>query len=1146
MMHIFSFRVVFIAVALLLSATLFGQGTQVDFGKNRVQYHDYDWEQYESANYTVYWYGTGQNIAKAALRMAEDDYDEIQEIMEDRVSGQIEIIVYTDLTDLKQSNIGSEEVFFNTGGVTKIVGKKIFVYFNGDHNDLRRQIREGVARIYLRKLLFGGNLQQVVQNAVLMNLPEWFTEGIVSYVGENWNTELDDQLRDGILSGRYTSFYDAIEDNPTLAGHSMWHYISTRDGNASVSNVLYITRINRTVNSGFLYVLGNSYEQVAQEWFVFYQSIYKADIEGLEKMSKSKEVVIKNKRSLPVTEMSLSPNGRQIVYAVNELGKYSVYLQDVGSEKRKRIFKLGHKNVFQAADYNYPKLAWTPNGREVAIVYEKQDKVKLQKYDVDSGKKNTDAIPDRYERIIDIDFLDNNRLAMAVISNGISNAVIYNTRTRGGTTITKDIYDVLDVAAFRVGEKKGVLFTSNRPSAAKSFAKLDTIAPEGQFDLYYYEVESKEITQITNTPLANESAPVQVDSVSFAYASDQSGIASRSIGRFEQQQVGTNRIVKFVDGSQLVNPADSVIALADQTLIDTFLLEPVYGIRATTYQQSAAHRGLLQQSSSRRTSKIAEMYFLNGRNRVFVTTPDISKPLESIRPSAYRMFIEGQAEKAAPVVIDSMPQGAIEEPRPRGVIEPESSGEPADSNIIDIDNYIFQSDFEEPEDAAVINEQPDGTITLEKPVSATDVSPLRVDTFKWRSSNVLPYRTTFKTDYITTQLDNSILFEGIESYGAGGEFYGFPTPSILLRGSVIDLFEDYRLTGGIRVPISFNGVDYFLQFEDRKKRLDKEYAFFRSSRKNSFESGSFFPFTIKSVTTLGQVKLKYPLDIYRSIRLRAQLRGDQAVPLATDFPFLNEQIFSQERVGLRLEYVFDNTIDVSMNIKHGTRYKVFYEVQKRFDLDVFDGVNLDINPGQLNIISADFRHYQRLDKRSILALRAAGATSFGSEKMLYFLGGVDNWLLPEFNEEVTVPFDQSFAYQTLASNLRGFKNNIRNGNSYALVNAELRVPLFTYLSKRPLKSSILQNFQAVGFFDIGTAWQGVNPFSDENPLNSVTFGQPPIEVNVNYFRNPIVYGYGFGVRTMLFGYFVRADYAWGVETGDTKDPRLYISIGRDF
>jgi outer membrane translocation and assembly module TamA len=92
-----------------------------------------------------------------------------------------------------------------------------------------------------------------------------------------------------------------------------------------------------------------------------------------------------------------------------------------------------------------------------------------------------------------------------------------------------------------------------------------------------------------------------------------------------------------------------------------------------------------------------------------------------------------------------------------------------------------------------------------------------------------------------------------------------------------------------------------------------------------------------------------------------------------------------------------------------------------------------------------------------------------------------------------------------------------------------------------------RNFQLVGFFDVGTAWEGSNPYSEENPLNtSVVENSGLVSVKVNYFRDPIVAGYGGGVRAMLFGYFVRLDYAWGIETRTIQDPMLYLSIGTDF
>ncbi len=201
----------------------------------------------------------------------------------------------------------------------------------------------------------------------------------------------------------------------------------------------------------------------------------------------------------------------------------------------------------------------------------------------------------------------------------------------------------------------------------------------------------------------------------------------------------------------------------------------------------------------------------------------------------------------------------------------------------------------------------------------------------------------------------------------------------------------------------------------------------------------------------------------------------------------------------------------------------------------------------MTVIGLDARHYQLLDRRSILAVRLAAATTFGSEKILYYLGGVDNWIFPKFNNNIPIPQGNDFAYQTLAANLRGFDQNIRNGNSFALINTELRVPIFKYFSKKPVMGNFWRNFQLVGFFDVGTAWEGNNPYGGDNPINIVYLYNPPtVAVKVNYFRDPLVAGYGFGARALIFGMYIRADYGWGIETRVVQKPIFHVALGTDF
>jgi hypothetical protein len=179
-------------------------------------------------------------------------------------------------------------------------------------------------------------------------------------------------------------------------------------------------------------------------------------------------------------------------------------------------------------------------------------------------------------------------------------------------------------------------------------------------------------------------------------------------------------------------------------------------------------------------------------------------------------------------------------------------------------------------------------------------------------------------------------------------------------------------------------------------------------------------------------------------------------------------------------------------------------------------------------------------------LRFAASTSFGTNKLVYYMGGVDNWLFPGFDNKTPVAQNQNYVFQTLATNMRGFNQNIRNGNSFFVINSEIRLPIFRYFFNRPIRSDFLNNFQMIAFGDLGTAWTGWNPYSEENQLFTSYIDNRPMLIKVELMKEPIVEGFGGGLRTRLFGYFIRGDIAWGVEEWKIKTPVFYLSLSTDF
>jgi hypothetical protein len=151
-----------------------------------------------------------------------------------------------------------------------------------------------------------------------------------------------------------------------------------------------------------------------------------------------------------------------------------------------------------------------------------------------------------------------------------------------------------------------------------------------------------------------------------------------------------------------------------------------------------------------------------------------------------------------------------------------------------------------------------------------------------------------------------------------------------------------------------------------------------------------------------------------------------------------------------------------------------------------------------------------------------------------------------FDTSIPVSPTQNYGFQALATNMRGFTQNVRNGNNFALINSEIRWPFIRYFAGHPLRSNFLNSLQVVGFGDIGTAWTGSSPWSGENAYDTEVFKNGPVTVTLDSNRKPIVAGFGAGLRAQLMGYFIRADWAWGIEDGYILPRIFYLSFSLDF
>jgi hypothetical protein len=404
-----------------------------------------------------------------------------------------------------------------------------------------------------------------------------------------------------------------------------------------------------------------------------------------------------------------------------------------------------------------------------------------------------------------------------------------------------------------------------------------------------------------------------------------------------------------------------------------------------------------------------------------------------------------------------------------------------------------------------------------------------------------PYRLSFKPDFLGVRLDNAILFNRYQNTSTNGNSYSNPSLGGMITVSLNDALEDHRFTGGVRLPINLSGIAYFLQYENFKRRVDWGALFLRTDNLYSYNirfrdtAGRPLGQAIelgKVSSSILQGSASYPFD--RKRRIGAQLAVREDVLNWKSQDQLSIQLPSERTYWTmsRLEYVYDNSVNLEMNIRLGTRYKVFTEYMQSLS-----------GSGSLYNIGIDYRSYKRIYRNTIFAHRLGWAHSGGQQAIRYMLGGVDNSLGAAMSP-ATPSSTKNYAFQTLATNLRGYSQNFSSGSTYAVYNAEVRMPVFSTFIRRPIQSSLLRNLQLVAFADIGSAWDGFLPTGDNN--GRATYipggpGNPSLQLTV---PQDIGIGFGPGLRTMLFGYFVRLDAAWNIQM-DPK-PTWHFSIGTDF
>ncbi|MBS4028144.1 MAG: PD40 domain-containing protein [Ignavibacteriales bacterium] len=523
MKHIFTF-ILFSILSLSISIS-----QESLFGKNKVQYHSFNWYYIQSSHFDIYFTDGGEELATFTADEAEKAYRSIARSFRYNINNRIPFIVYNSHNDFQQTNVVSSYLEEGVGGVTELFKNRVVLPFEGEYRKFRHVIHHELVHAVINDMFYGGSLQSILSNNITLQLPLWFNEGLAEYEALQWDVNSDMFLRDAAVH-EYLPEIDRLHGYFAYrGGQAVWWYIAQRYGKEKIADILHHVRGSKNVDAGFRSALGLSIDELSERWQKEMKKIYWPDVSLRQEPDEFSRRLTDHKKdgNFYNTSPALSPQGDKIAFITDRNDYFDIYIMSaIDGELKEKLISGQRTPDFEELHLLTPGMSWSPDGERLAITVKSGEEDAIILINVKDGDE--EKLLFDLDGIFSVDWSPNGKELAFVGNKGKqSDIYVYNLETKELLNLTNDIFSDSDPSWLKDGS--AIIFSSDRSSHLVG----NSLPPNfkmnqyryHQLDLYSVEVKSGVITRLTATDDNDEMSPVSSpDGKSILFISDANGI----------------------------------------------------------------------------------------------------------------------------------------------------------------------------------------------------------------------------------------------------------------------------------------------------------------------------------------------------------------------------------------------------------------------------------------------------------------------------------------------------------------------------------------------------------------------------------------------------------------------------------------------
>jgi hypothetical protein len=474
------------------------------FGRNKVQYTDFEWHVLKTEHFDIYYYPEMKDLAERGAFFAEEVYKHLEVKFNHTLNQRVPLIFYSSHLHFQQTNTTGGFIPEGVGGFFEFLKGRVVIPSDGTTAQFRHVIRHELVHVFMHSKL--ARVMSDHRKAQDRTPPLWFTEGLAEYWSTDWDTQADMVMRDATLNDIVVGLSDMDRIYGSFLmykeGQNALHYIGKTYGEEKILLLLENFWKESSFSNVLKITIGKTYREFDEEWLYALKKQYYPLYAKEDSPSKiAWPIVVDGFNSKPVVFEHDSV--REVYFIGNKTGYSGIYRKNIeprlppdfsgefsplawAKEEAENVIEGEKTDEFEAFHLLRGKIDISKNGVLVFVTKSGENDA-LHLYDV---VKNELLESFRFKSLVSIGSAswapDGKRVVFSSIDkSGNNDLYILNIETKELRKLTNDYYDDRDPAWSPDGKK--IAFASDRTP----------FGTNSKFNLFLYDVETGAIDYLT-------------------------------------------------------------------------------------------------------------------------------------------------------------------------------------------------------------------------------------------------------------------------------------------------------------------------------------------------------------------------------------------------------------------------------------------------------------------------------------------------------------------------------------------------------------------------------------------------------------------------------------------------------------------------